>query len=160
MRDQWRSNCLAWATSKMALSILDPLARSAPDDAEDLVAAAAEHIRERSGAARGWRNHQFALTTGSATGPNLVMTLEEGLASMQAICDVICEIYDWQPLTLPSRLDTLTGGYHSTTTPPPGWPASANRHEVVSLAVTRARQFCWTSPAELTEALPAAPGQT
>lgn len=154
VRDQWRTNCIDWAVNRMPSSILEPLARTKPDDAEALVVEAAEHLRVRSGVTRGWRNHQFALTTGSATGPRLTMPLDEGIASMQALCDVICEVYGWRPLSLPRHVETLTGTYHATSTPPPGWPEAANRREVVSMAVTRARQFCWTGPGELSAALP------
>ena len=71
---------------------------------------------------------------------------------MQALCDVICEIYGWERMRLPERWERLEGTYHSTATPPRGWPRAANRHEVVSLAVTRANQFCWTGPGNLPEA--------
>ena len=157
IRERWRRNCIRWATTTLPGSILAPLAQAAPDHAAQMVAEAAQELRRRSGVDRGWRNHQFNLTVGSATGPCLVMTLDEGLASMQALCDVICDIYGWCRLVLPSHVELLRGGYHTTSGPPPGWPDAANRHELVSLAVTRGTQFCWTTPEELTAALRRSP---
>ena len=73
---------------------------------------------------------------------------------MQALCDVICDSTAGSGCTYPRRWERFEGTYHSTATPPLGWPQAANRHEVVSLAVTRANQFCWTGPGSLPEALP------
>lgn len=154
VRDRWRANCLRWAVETMPGSILGPLARTAPDRAEELAAEAADVLRSRSGVSRGWRNHQFTLTRGSARGPVMNMPFDAGVESMQALCDTISDIYGWERLTLPNRWEQLEGEYHSSPVPPPGWPSAANRHQVVSLAVTRANQFCWTAPGELAAALP------
>jgi len=157
IQDRWRHNCIRWATRTLPGSIMTPLAQTAPDYAEHRVAEAAQELQRRSGVTRGWRNHQFNLTVGSARGPQLVMDLEEGLVSMQALCDVICEIYGWDRPVLPKRVDVLRGGYRTSSQPPQDWPEAANRYEVVSLAVTRASQFCWTTPDDLTSALPRRP---
>lgn len=160
VRDQWRQNCLRWSVKTLPGSILGPLAQTDPDLAEELVADAAEELRSRSGVQDGWRNHQFTLTTGSGNGPRLTMPFDEGVESIRALCDVICEIYGWRRVALPRRWERLEGTYHSTATPPPGWPDAANRGEVVSLAVTRANQFCWTGPGDLVAALPPASSST
>jgi hypothetical protein len=157
VRDRWRANCLRWAIETMPGSILAPLARSEPDRALEVVAEAADVLKNSSGVVQGWRNHQFTLTTGSEEGPRLTMGFAEGVEAMQALCDAICDIYDWERLRLPKRWQVFEGEYHSTYAPPPGWPESANRHEVVSLAVTRANQFCWTGPGTLRHALPLRP---
>jgi hypothetical protein len=138
----------------MPRSILEPLARTASEQAQELVEEAAEELRSRSGVRIGWRNHQFTLTHGSGDGPRLTMPFSEGVEAMQALCDVICEIYGWERLRLPEQWERLEGTYHSSATPPPGWPQSANRYEVVSLAVTSKNRFCWTGPGNLPDALP------
>ncbi len=110
-------------------------------------------LRRLSGVDRGWSNHQFSLTRGSAAGPLLNFGLDEVADVLQAVCDAICEIYGWTRLLLPARLDTHHGTWRSGPRPPTGWPGAANRREVISLAVTSGQRFCWTEPGDLAAAL-------
>lgn len=151
----WRDNCVRWATEHMTGSILAPLASTEPHWARAAVEVAAAELRRRSGVDVGWRNHQFTLTRGSGSGPVLNVPADEVPHVLQAICDAICSIYGWSPPQLPGTYAVHEGIWKTGPQPPPEWPSSANRHEVVSLAVTSASQFCWTEPSELTRALEA-----
>jgi hypothetical protein len=145
----WRENCVRWATEHMPGSILAPLANRDPGRARAAVVAAETELRRRSTVELGWRNHQFTLTRGSSRGPVLNLPLHEAPQALQSLCDAICELYGWRRLELPTTYDVHEGVWKTGPQPPAGWPDAANRHEVVSLAVTSARQFCWTEPGGL-----------
>lgn len=154
VRERWRENCLRWAIREMPGSILEPLALRNPDDAWDAVRAAERRIVELSGVRRGWRNHQFNLTHGSAEGPRLNYMIDEAPQVLQAICDAIAGTYGWSPPEIPPRFNEHRGVWRTGASPPVGWPEATDKHEVVSLAVTGAHRFCWTEPGALAEALP------
>ncbi|MCF6376416.1 hypothetical protein L2K70_02250 [Nocardioides KLBMP 9356] len=149
----WRDNCVGWATQRMPGSILAPLATTDPSRARAAVAFAESELRRRSGVDRGWRNHQFTLTRGSGNGPVMNMSWDEAPGALQALCDAITGIYGWRRLVLPSSYDVHEGRWRTGDRAPDGWPLSANRREVVSLAVTSKSQFCWTEPGSLTAAI-------
>lgn len=155
VREVWRLNCLQWATAQMPGSILAPLATTDPDRAWRAVRVAEAELKRLSGVREGWTNHQSNLTRGSAQGPVLQFPVDEVPGVLQALCDSITDIYEWQRVLVPEQLVVLRGGYHSTSKPPPGWPFATDRLEVVSLAVTSGSRFCWTSPGDLVAALPA-----
>ncbi|WP_027860116.1 hypothetical protein [Marmoricola sp. URHB0036] len=150
----WRENCVLWATQHMPGSILAPLAGTDPSLARAAVVAAERELRRLSGVDRGWRNHQFTLTHGSRTGPEFNVPLNEVPDTLQALCSAITEIYGWRTVSLPRSYDAHEGAWLTGQEPPPGWPKSANHHEVASLAVTGGRQFCWTTPGDLRVVLP------
>lgn len=157
VRGVWRENCLDWALRQMPGSILEPLARRDPSLAAEAVRAAEAELVGLSGVRRGWRNHQFNLTSGSHTGPRLNFPLDEAPQVLQAVCDAICTLYGWRPLLVPQELDLTEGTWRTGAGPPPGWPHAANEHRVVSLAVTGRHQVCWTEPGDLGEVLGNAP---
>jgi hypothetical protein len=149
----WRDNCVRWATQRMPGSILAPLASTDPSLARSAVVVAERELRRRSGVELGWRNHQYTLTRGSRTGPVLTRPPDEAPDALQALCDAITEIYGWRRLVLPGAYDVHEGRWRTGEGPPDDWPSSANRREVVSLAVTSSRKFCWTEPLELARVL-------
>lgn len=149
----WRANCLQWAVEQMPGSILAPLARTNAGAARAAVVAAAAELQRLSGVDLGWRNLQFTLTRGSKHGPELCAPVDEVPGMLQALCDAISALYGWKPPRVPTKLDVHHGSWRTGSKPPASWPHAANRHEVVSLAVTSASRFCWTEPGGLTEAL-------
>lgn len=149
----WGDNCRSWATRRMSGSILSPLAHTADKQARPAVVAAETELRRRSGVDLGWRNHQFTLTRGSRNGPVMNMPIDEAPGALQSVCDAITDIYGWQRLVLPTSYAVHEGRWRTGEVPPAGWPASANHHEVVSLAVTSKKQFCWTEPLDLAPVL-------
>jgi hypothetical protein len=150
----WRANCIRWATQHLPGSILEPLARTDPGRARAAVAVAEDELIRRSGVDRGWHNYQFNLTRGSSKGPRLNFREDEISDVIEAICNSIAEIYGWRPPQVPRRLTVLNGVWRTAARPPAGWPEASQRLEVVSLAVTRGDQLCWTEPGELAAALP------
>ena len=126
VRDQWRTNCVQWAVDQLPNSILSPLAATDPNNAWNAVRVAEAELRRLSGVSDGWRNHQFNLTQGSATGPVLGFPVDEVPGVLQSICDAICTIYGWDSPRIPTHLDVHEGRWR-TGDGASGWVAWLDR---------------------------------
>lgn len=144
----WRSNCLSWATSTLAESLLSPLAQAGTQSAGSLVEAAAHRLAAAGRLPATWRNWQYVM---SRVGPRSKILVDvataSGLADVQAVLDRITAAYGWTRLTLPEMPQVFRGTWRASRgAPPPGWPHVANDGGAVSMAITGRRDYCWTEP--------------
>lgn len=151
----WRRNCIEWASEKLPNSLLHPLVLGGLEDAEVFVAEAASYLREQSGIERGWRNHQLNMSIGTASGPQVLIDVSTDFLEIQKLLNVISHLYEWNQCVIPTKYSLYRGRWKTDSSPPPGWPDCANDGAVVSIAATKARQYCWTEPGEGTTSLAA-----
>jgi hypothetical protein len=142
----WQRNCLEWATEKLPNSIMHPLAAAGVAEAESYVEEAEEYLRFHSGITRGWRNHQLNMSVGTATGPKVLIDISVDFAEIQKLLDVVSHLYGWRKVDVPETYDLFRGKWNTSSSTPKGWPDCANAGDVISIAATRASQFCWTVP--------------
>ncbi|GAA4100093.1 hypothetical protein ACFFOS_19220 [Nocardioides kongjuensis] len=136
----FRSNCLDWAITKMQGSSLAPIASGDAATAVEHVRQAESYLRRKSGVLSGWsRTHQWSMPRGSVGG----LAAPFAHAPVQALLDAITELYGWKPAVIPTRYKPFSALWQAGRQPP-GWPHSANRREVVSVAVTSRNGWCWT----------------
>jgi hypothetical protein len=64
-------------------------------------------------------------------------------APVQSLLDAITGFYGWKPVVIPTGYERFSARWQAGRQPP-GWPESANRREVVSVAVTSKNGWCWT----------------
>jgi hypothetical protein len=146
MHPAWSRNCLAWATRTLPGSLLEPLARSRPEDASAAVAAASRWLQGPCPDPAAWRNDQYVMSVNRG-----VMTVvcdvvtAGGRADVQGVLDRITASYGWRRLVLPSFDRRFVGTWRSGRgDPPPDWPNAANNGKIVSFAVTGKNRYCWT----------------
>ncbi len=142
----WRRNCLAWATRTLPGSLLEPLARTRPQDAGRAVATAARVLQGPRPNAASWRNDQYVMSVNRGS-MNVVcdVSTATGRADVQGVLDRITASYEWKRLVLPEFDRRFVGTWRSGRgEPPPNWPDAANNGEILSFAVTGKERYCWT----------------
>lgn len=79
----WRSNCLSWATSTLAESLLSPLAQAGTQSAGSLVEAAAHRLAAAGRLPATWQNWQYVM---SRVGPRSKILVDVATASGLPMC--------------------------------------------------------------------------
>lgn len=143
----WRGNCLGWALSTLPNSLLAPLARQGTGAARACVEVAAARLAGGIPLPPAWRNLQYVIAQSKGGGPPTVdPATPAGVADVQSVVDEIADIHEWRRVRIPQMPRRFVGTWRTAATPPPGWPDSANRHRVFSMAITGNRKYCWTEP--------------
>lgn len=128
-------------------SLVEPLALTDLDDALRCVRQAATHLKTRSGITANWANCQWRMSKTGREGLVPLLDPARDHGQIQALLDSIIEHYGWRRLMVPETYEIVADRWRSDHGPPPGWPASANRGEVISVAVTQRNRWCWTEKA-------------
>lgn len=142
----WRENCLAWATRTLPGSLLEPLARHGTVGAGGLVEGAARHLARERVLPRSWRNSQYVMSQRRGALPVVDPGTAAGADDVQQVLDGITGAYGWRRLQVEPMKRRFGGTWKTASTPPPGWPTSANDGRIVSMAITGNREYCWTEP--------------
>lgn len=140
IRGPFRRNCIEWSRDFLAGGVLSPVASTSPDEALGHVQQAERFLRQQSGVTTGWGdNHQWSMRS-----RGLGLTQPDHV-SAQRLLDAITGHYGWRPMVLPTSYRVISRQWNCSKTPPPGWPASANRGEVISLAAWFKNEWAWTA---------------
>ena len=143
----WRQNCLNWSTVTLPGSVLSPLAVTGTAQAQGIVRAAARHLAGSAPILGSWRNLQYVMAQAKGGGcPVIDPATTQGRDDVQGVVDRLTQAFGWRPLHIPLTPERYVGTWQTSTSPPPGWPGSANTKAVVSMAITGMRQYCWTTP--------------